>query len=69
MSYEDQVPRLNAFKAAHPEIRITTPIESRSGFWTAYKDDEVFCIQYELKRLLDTLEWLIAGCPLDGGTS
>jgi hypothetical protein len=52
----DQVPRLNAFRAAHPDIEITSPLESLSNFWTAYKDGVVVCVRYDLRRLLDKLE-------------
>jgi hypothetical protein len=57
--YEDQVPRLQAFQAAHPAIRIDNPVDSRSGFWSAHQDGKVPCAELELYQLLDRLEWLL----------
>jgi hypothetical protein len=57
--YEDQVPRLKAFQAAHPDVRIENPVDTRSGFWSAHRDGKVLCVELELYRLLDRLEWLL----------
>ena len=56
---EDQVPRLKAFQAAHPEITITNPIDSRSGVWSARRAGEVMATELDLGRLLDRLERLL----------
>lgn len=57
----DQVPRLERFKAEHPEIAIRTPLDSGSGVWSAARDGVVLTVQHDLRRLLDKLEWMQAG--------
>ena len=53
----DQVPRLEAFKAAHPDIEIMSPLDSRAApWWKAYRDGEPLATGTDLRRLLDTLE-------------
>ena len=32
---QDQVPRLQAFRAEHPDIEIASPADSRTGMWAA----------------------------------
>jgi hypothetical protein len=54
----DQVPRLKAFEAAHPDIRVDNPIDSRTGFWSAFKGSNCICFAYDLRQLLDKLERL-----------
>jgi hypothetical protein len=57
-AYMDQVPRLEQFKGEHPEITIRTPLDSGSGAWSAARDGVVLTVQYDLRRLLDKLEWM-----------
>jgi hypothetical protein len=62
----DQVPRLNAFTAAHPDITITpggvplAPAWDPAGWWqaaiTAGDGTVEFVTRYELSDLLDILE-------------
>ncbi len=59
LEFADQVPRLEAFRQAHPDIRIDNPVDTRSAFWTAHQDGKVLCAEFELSRLLDRL-----GTPL-----
>lgn len=54
---EDQVPRLQAFKAAHPEIIIVPPGRG-DPFWTATRGGQVLATQIFLNRFLDKLDWL-----------
>jgi hypothetical protein len=54
--YEDQVPRLLAFREAHPEVEIRDPVSSRRGVWSAHRDGQVLAVKYELADLLDRLE-------------
>lgn len=58
MMYEDQVPRLEKFKADHPEIEIHNPVDSHSMFWKACGDGKILAVELDLRRLLDTLERL-----------
>jgi hypothetical protein len=53
----DQVPRLQAFRDAHPEIDIRPP---RRGdpFWTATREGTRLTSGVTLKRFLDNLEEL-----------
>jgi hypothetical protein len=53
---EDAVPRLERFRAAHPEITITAPGRGRSAFWKAERGNEHLCHAYWLRQLLDKLE-------------
>lgn len=58
----DQVPRLEAFKAAHPDVDIMSPLDSRSApWWKAYRDGEPLATGVDLRRLLDTLESKLGG--------
>ena len=59
-SYMDQVPRLERFKAEHPEITIKTPLDTKSGAWVAYRDGIVLTVQHDLRWLLDKLEWMVS---------
>jgi hypothetical protein len=54
----DQVPRLEAFKAAHPEFDIMTPLDTRSPFWKCYLNGGQVAVESRLKYFLDALEWL-----------
>jgi hypothetical protein len=56
VAYEDQVPRLEQFRAEHPEIEIRSPIDNQSGFWKAYRDGMILSVQHDLRWLLDHLE-------------
>jgi hypothetical protein len=57
----DQVVRLEQWKARHPDVEIQNP-DYRNGdqFWFARRDGEVLCREYELRVLLDHLDWLTA---------
>jgi hypothetical protein len=51
----DQVPRLEAFKAAHPDITIEPPGPGRV-LWSARQGAEILCTGFDLRRFLDQLE-------------
>ena len=55
--YMDQVPRREAYEAAHPDVKITY----HGGWWQAVIPEdagETVVSRYELKALLDKLESL-----------
>ena len=56
---EDQVPRLESFKAQHPEIDVMSPDDSRTGFWKAFRDGELLTVQHDLRWLLDRLDEIV----------
>jgi hypothetical protein len=56
--YVDQVPRLEKFRADHPDIEIASPLETNSPFWRAYRDGKQIALQNGLRWLLDKLESL-----------
>jgi hypothetical protein len=53
----DQVPRLQAFRSAHPEISIVPPGRGHPT-WTATRDGTLLTSAMFLKRFLDHLEEL-----------
>jgi hypothetical protein len=55
---EDQVPRLKAWQAAHPDIEIVSPLESGTLRWTARRAGRVVCAELDLAHFLDRLERL-----------
>jgi hypothetical protein len=55
----DQVPRLQAFEEAHPEITIIRPSQF-SPTWAASRDDELLVARTSLKQFLDALIPLVA---------
>jgi hypothetical protein len=55
----DQVPRLRAFQAAHPDITIVSPAESGTLRWSARRGGAVLCTELDLAHLLDRLERLL----------
>lgn len=58
--YPDQVPRLKAFQARHPEIEIISP-QSPGGRWTARRNGTVLATAFALYYLLDQLDELLGG--------
>lgn len=54
----DQVPRLQAFRAAHPDIDIRPPGRGRM-LWTASRGGSVLATGFDLKRILDQLDRLV----------
>jgi hypothetical protein len=57
----DQVARLEQWKARHPDVQIQNPDYPSGGqLWIARSGSEVLCSEYELRVLLDHLDWLIA---------
>ena len=59
LPWVDQVPRWDAFKAAHPEVVITPPGKTAGALWRAViplPDGEDIVTRYELGDLLDVLE-------------
>jgi hypothetical protein len=50
---EDQVPRLQAFRAEHPDIEIASPADSRTGMWSAYQGGKILVVKFGLCQLLD----------------
>ena len=58
---DDQVPRLQRFREAHPEFTIRTPEENRSPHWSAYLAGNQVAAETSLRHFLDALEWLVRG--------
>jgi hypothetical protein len=56
---EDQVSRLQAFRAEHPDIEIASA-GSRTGMWPAYQGGTILVVQFGLCQLLDGLDELLA---------
>jgi hypothetical protein len=56
---EDQVPRLQAFRAEHPDIEIASPADSRTGMWSAYQGGKILVVKFGLRQLLDRLDELL----------
>jgi hypothetical protein len=56
LSYDDQVGRLEKFRADHPEITIVPPSKGTSPFWVAMRSGERLADAYWLEQLLDELE-------------
>ncbi|MGH3186078.1 MAG: hypothetical protein ACRDPY_21645 [Streptosporangiaceae bacterium] len=62
----DQVPRLAAFRAAHPGVIVS---EGEFGTWQAQipeENGETFVCRYQLRQLLDRLGELLGGTPSTG---
>ena len=49
---EDQVPRLQAFRAEHLDIEIASPAGSRTGMWSAYQGSKILVVKFGLRQLL-----------------
>ncbi len=61
----DQVERLWAFEADHPDIEIRKPdYASGARLWSAHRGGLVLCAGPELRVLLDKLDWLLSQQPL-----
>jgi hypothetical protein len=59
---EDQVVRLQAWRANHPDVEIRPPDYSRGGYlWSAHRNGLVLACDRELKALLDRCDWLAQG--------
>jgi hypothetical protein len=54
---EDHVPRLQAFKEAHPDIEILPPTQFTPS-WAARRGDELLVSCIRLKNFLDALDEL-----------
>jgi len=52
---------MEAFRADHPEIEIMTPLDTRSVWWKALRDGEVYAVENDLRLFIDTLERKLAG--------
>ena len=59
--FSDQVPRLNAFRAAHPDVEIKSPLDTRSAYWKAFRGGVQIGVELDLRRLLDGLETTLGG--------
>jgi hypothetical protein len=57
---EDQVPRLQAFKEAHPDIKIIAPTRFQPS-WAAKRSDEPLVSRLCLRNFLDELNGLVSG--------
>jgi hypothetical protein len=57
---EDQVPRLQAFRAEHLDIEIASPADSGMGMWSAYRGGKILVVKFGLCQLLDRLDELLA---------
>jgi len=53
----DQVPRLEAYKARHPDVDIQPP-GAQSAVWRAYREGELIAYGFTLMVFLDRLEAL-----------
>lgn len=53
----DDVPRLAAYREAHPEVDISPPGPGQT-LWVARRDGVIIAADYWLGQLLDTLGWL-----------
>jgi hypothetical protein len=42
---EDQMPRLHAFRAEHPDIKIASPAGSHTGMWSAYQGGKILVVK------------------------
>ncbi len=67
MMHSDQIPRLEKFKADHPEIEISSPLVTKSPWWKAWVDGEQIASGHDLRRLLDSLDEKLAEGSGDGG--
>jgi hypothetical protein len=56
--HEDPVDRLRKFRAAHPEVDIMSPLDTRSAWWKAFLDGRQLAVEHELALLMDDLEKL-----------
>jgi hypothetical protein len=56
LGYGDQVPRLLAFQAAHPEITIKRPTQNAFRAWVAERDGRMVVSRITLKYFMDELE-------------
>jgi hypothetical protein len=57
---EDQVPRLQMFRAEHSDIEIASPAGSHTGMWSAYQGGTILVVKFGLCQLLDHLDELLA---------
>jgi hypothetical protein len=57
---EDQVPRLQAFRAEHQDIEIASPADSHTGMWSADQGGKILVVKFGLCQLLDRLDELLA---------
>jgi hypothetical protein len=57
---QDQAPRLQAFRAEHPDIEIASPAGSRTGMWSADRGGAILVVKFGLCQLLDRLDELLA---------
>ena len=57
---ENQVPRLQAFRAEHPDIEIASLADSGAGMWPAYQGGKILVVKFGLCQLLDRLDELLA---------
>jgi hypothetical protein len=56
LGYGDQVPRLLAFQAAHPEITIKRPTQNAFPAWVAERDGRMVVSRLTLKYFINELE-------------
>ena len=54
------MPRLQAFRAEHPDIEIASPADSGTGMWSAYQGGKILVVKFGLCQLLDRLDELLA---------
>ena len=59
-SSQDQVPRLQAFRAEHLDIEIASPADSRTGIWAAYQGGKIVVVEFGLCQLPGRLDELLA---------
>ena len=57
---EDQVPRLQAFRAEHPDIEIVSPAGSHVGMWPAYRGGTILVVKFGLCQLPGHRDELLA---------
>jgi hypothetical protein len=61
VQFSDQVVRLRDWEEAHPDVDIDPPDYANGGWlWAARRDGVVLCCEYDLRKLLDHVDWLTA---------
>jgi hypothetical protein len=54
------MPRLQAFRAEHPDIKIASPAGSHTGMWPAYQGGTILVVRFGPCRLPGLLDELLA---------
>ena len=54
------MPRLQAFRAEHPDIEIASPAGSRTGMWPAHQGGTILVVKFGLRQLPGRRDELLA---------